>query len=441
MQYNQDCSIYYNEIKEYRRLKDKLGQVKAHITKTIQQDLLYHIKDKLTVRDQIKTLEELYSPTTADQEYRVQKAYEAAKVLHARRSNIEDWCSEFLTAYNRAKQLDLPEVHGFRAHKDLIRAIKQIDAAYAASASLDIFKAEEAWNSNRNIPIPHQSQLSTVLADFLRYHRTTNSRKVNIHGGVFSATLNSQGSPYNKKRTRDSAKPSKPCLCGDNHFWGQCLYIDTSLRTRGFVEDPEKAKKIALFEAADAKGILNKIRERNRRYKKQKSKDADKRAESDSIEIDAGDEPADQPLHKAYSVFSSAFNNQLSLRHYPLLHSWTLDPATDIHICNNPAEFQWKAPAADDDIVLAGGSEMPIEAWGEVEIPLSTPNGIKTTTLKRVALIPSFFTSLVSLARLSSSNIHFDSGRNILYRATKTSREDIANLTRLGGHWLVVHCT
>jgi hypothetical protein len=34
-QYNQDCSIYYNEIKEYRRLKDKLGQVKAHITKTI----------------------------------------------------------------------------------------------------------------------------------------------------------------------------------------------------------------------------------------------------------------------------------------------------------------------------------------------------------------------------------------------------------------------
>jgi hypothetical protein len=83
-QYNQDCSIYYNEIKEYRRLKDKLGQVEAHITKTIQQDLLYHIKDKSTVREQIKTLQELYSPTTADQEYRVQKAYEAAKVLHAR---------------------------------------------------------------------------------------------------------------------------------------------------------------------------------------------------------------------------------------------------------------------------------------------------------------------------------------------------------------------
>ena len=34
-QYNADTNIYYKEIKEYRRLKDKLGQVEAHITKTI----------------------------------------------------------------------------------------------------------------------------------------------------------------------------------------------------------------------------------------------------------------------------------------------------------------------------------------------------------------------------------------------------------------------
>jgi hypothetical protein len=32
MQYNQDLSNYYKDIKEYRRLKDKLGQVEAHIT-------------------------------------------------------------------------------------------------------------------------------------------------------------------------------------------------------------------------------------------------------------------------------------------------------------------------------------------------------------------------------------------------------------------------
>jgi hypothetical protein len=136
----------------------------------------------------------------------------------------------------------------------------------------------------------------------------------------------------------------------------------------------------------------------------------------------------------------SAFNHQPPYQQYPLLHSWTLDPATDIHICNNAAEFQWKAPAAPDDVVLAGGSQVRIEAWGEVNIPLTTAKGTKTTTLKRVALIPSFFTSLVSLARLSSSNVHFDSGESVLYR-TGTPREHIAHLTRLGGHWLLVHRT
>jgi hypothetical protein len=71
----------------------------------------------------------------------------------------------------------------------------------------------------------------------------------------------------------------------------------------------KKSKKVALFEAADTNGTLNNIREKNRRYKKQKSKDAYKRAESDSIELDAGDTSADQPLHEAYAVLSSGFND------------------------------------------------------------------------------------------------------------------------------------
>ena len=90
--------------------------------------------------------------------------------------------------------------------------------------------------------------------------------------------------------------------------------------------------------------------------------------DSDSIEIDAGDDPIEHTSHQAYAVFLSAFNHQPPYQHYPLLHSWTLDPATDVHICNNTAEFQWKAPAALDDIVLAGGSEARIEAWGEVNL-------------------------------------------------------------------------
>lgn len=41
-----------------------------------------------------------------------------------------------------------------------------------------------------------------------------------------------------------------------------------------------------------------------------------------------------------------------------------LDLATDIHICNNPAEFDEKALAADNNIVIPGGTETEIEGIG-----------------------------------------------------------------------------
>ena len=117
---------------------------------------------------------------------------------------------------------------------------------------------------------------------------------------------------------------------------------------------------------------------------------------------------------------------------YPHLHSWTQDPANDIPICSNSAEFHWKAPTGDDNIVLTGGSETRIEGWAEVTIRLPIPNRTKTTTL--------IFTSLDFLSRLTSSSIHFDSGRNGLHHAG-TACEDLAKLTRLGSHWLVEHCS
>src|SRR4051794_14441031 len=89
-QYTKDLSLYYIELKEYRRTKDKLGQIEAHIANTMAQDFIHQIKDQKSLHEQLKTLRELLSPSPADREYQVQKAYNSAKVLHARRENLED---------------------------------------------------------------------------------------------------------------------------------------------------------------------------------------------------------------------------------------------------------------------------------------------------------------------------------------------------------------
>jgi len=74
------------------------------------------------------------------------------------------------------------------------------------------------------------------------------------------------------------------------HYWGQCLYINEIQRQKGFLSDPEKAKKVSKFEAKDHTGLLNKIREKNKRYKRSRS-DRSQPLGSNSIEIDASDDP------------------------------------------------------------------------------------------------------------------------------------------------------
>jgi hypothetical protein len=301
-QYTRELSLYNTELKEYRRTKDKLSQIKAHVADLMAQDLIYQIKDKPTLYEQLKALRDLIAPSQANREYQVQKAYNSAKVLHADTENLEDWAIAYLSAYNRAREINLPEVSGFRPHKDLIRAIKQVDSGYAATMSIKVFEAEASQPTTHATNAVNPT-LPELLSTYLRYYRTTYTVKTSTHGGIFAATLNQQESLYKRKRSLEDDKPSKPCLCGDQHFWGQCPYIDKNLRESGFVEDPEKAKKVAAYEAKDSESILSKIRQKNQRYKRQKestSKGSDSNSTPDSIEIDAGDDPAFQHTFEAY---------------------------------------------------------------------------------------------------------------------------------------------
>jgi hypothetical protein len=237
-------------------------------------------------------LKKALAPSESAREQTIIDRYERAKKLDAPNINFETWQQEYLLAYLRAKEANIPDVSGDRAHWDLVKAIKQLDSGYAAIISTQITSAQLAQQPVRILP-----SIEDTLSAFAQHYRRTHIEKSNIHAGTFAATLNNEPSPYNRKRPRErDGKPIKPCLCGDLHFWGQCPYIDPTQRTSGFTKDPEKAKKIAEFEAKDEKGVLNQIREKNQRLKRQKkeaSKDTNDLAidnESDSIEIDAGDE-------------------------------------------------------------------------------------------------------------------------------------------------------
>ena len=57
--------------------------------------------------------------------------------------------------------------------------------------------------------------------------------------------------------------------------------------------------------------------------------------------------------------------------------------------------------------------------------------------LSHIALAPTFFINIVALLRATNNDIHFDLGRNLLYRLVTSKTVYYAK--RLAGYWALMH--
>ena len=98
--------------------------------------------------------------------------------------NLDIWSQNYLTAYTQAVQVDLPEVSGFRAQKDLLRAIKAADQSWAGNLGRDLFRAENNWRPGQAVPA--EMDVQSILSEFLQYYRNTKiSSILNVNNGAF----------------------------------------------------------------------------------------------------------------------------------------------------------------------------------------------------------------------------------------------------------------
>ena len=120
-----------------------------------------------------------------------------------------------------------------------------------------------------------------------------------------------------------------------------------------------------------------------------------------------------------------------------LVDRWILDPGSNTHVINSDAWGGWtrEREASTTELVSAGTGRIRITAWGRVKVMANTPRGVEGLVLTHVALVEGFITSVIGLARCRAIGVHFDSGRDQLY---KVSPDDVvANLEYNGGHWLI----
>jgi hypothetical protein len=119
-----------------------------------------------------------------------------------------------------------------------------------------------------------------------------------------------------------------------------------------------------------------------------------------------------------------------------LLNRWIVDPGSSVHICNL-TYFNWvkTTDAKPTNVIFAGTAAHQVVTWGEMIVKVSQGIAREDILLTQVAYATGFLTNLFALGRCCKSNIHFDSGHNILYK-DKISNV-VACLAYSHGHWLL----
>ena len=146
------------------------------------------------------------------------------------------------------------------------------------------------------------------------------------------------------------------------------------------------------------------------RFKYDGLKDSKKASTSQEKSKESKEGEKEQPSSfVTYSSFHS-----ISKEDYKLYNSWTLDNASDIHVCNDVerSNFTKTHDAMPGDELCSGKTWYPIEAFGTVTVNIQKEIGTREIRLNNVALVPGFITNLVSIHLLTIKGVHW-STRNL----------------------------
>lgn len=334
-----------------------------------------------------------------------------------------------------------------------------MDAEYATTCLRDIYKAENAGTTDL---LPTLDDYVVEFTAYLRRNKTISS-SLSVVAAELQIVKPVNDKSVGSKKNRQNIKPVPKCLCGENHMFSDCFVIneDHPDRPSNFrsSETVNELVRTARRDPKVEKSVQNSLERWRKRQEKRittlsiddglpptsnetftinindKTRNEEEFEhnldsnchELESTNIDSGE----QTVHQL-SVLALERNHDNEL-----LTRWIVDPGSNTHVINTELWKGWKFERRNTEgrTTSAGTTQTLITAWGSVDIVAKSSEVLYNLRLTHVALVEGFLTSLIGLARCRKEGIHFDSGRDILYK--NQSNKIIAKLKYNGGHWLI----
>jgi hypothetical protein len=326
-----------------------------------------------------------------------------------KRANIGSWLDSWEELLELMAAAEMPELIGTRAQRDFLDLVQSTDDSWATSQKISMIAKQEMGE-------PFMSEAG-LIGQFRLYYRQM--KPVASTLGNFPVLGNAQ----QPQPSKDTDKPRQMiCPCGDTHCFPDCPCVSPAKRSSGWGTDPDTKKK---FDTIRSRGDGSMISAILRSVEVKLVKQAHK-SKPQQASFDNGSKTNGRSSNACLQVGATQQPPSLLTR-------WILDPGSTLHVCNHQ-NSTWRK-LADVNEILAGGQQIPIKEWSEVEITINTPCGTSPIELTWVAYIPRFLTSLVALSRCRTRGIEFDPGRNCVYQ--NTPKNVVCKLGFKGGHWLM----
>ena len=302
--------------------------------------------------------------------------------------NLRQWFNKWGLYYTEAKATRHPDVETGLIIDYFISSLKQTVPTLAASSLYDL--------ELRRLRMEETPTFMQIL----------NVWRHICPEDLIGGSTESSSTP--NKKSKDPLP--KDCVCGKSHWYTNCFYLIESIRPKGWHSDPKIVKRIEeALKNPRVKANIDKARKRK-----------DPREQALTLTTELPTEP------------------QIKANDYDIKNCWILASASKIHVCNDPSRFNTTHSTTSNDYLISGSNTYPIQAYGTIDITFTSPTGKRQSiTLKQAALIPGFFTNLVSFNRAQAANIHWDTEKDTLYTLNKGKRDHFCQLRRHNGLWIV----
>ena len=278
-------------------------------------------------------------------------------------------------------------MQGTRAVDDFVQALRNTDPTFY-----------RYWTNHLE-----NTDIYPLLSDIVNKFRKQQQKEaaLNPQHGAFTASFRGERTSSPRKYT--------DCVCGQEHRSSDCPYLMESQRTAGWTPNPETERRVT--ERLENPRLREAV-ERARNFVQYRSRS--RNASQHRAAPDTDESPAGIP-----NVFTTEIVSG-ETEVYPLRESFILDSGAGVHVCNNPQRLRNRRPVANK-FLMTGSHREAIDGFGEVDIVVQAlDRQQRTVTLKDVALVPTFRTSIVSYKRFENIGGSWDTRAKALMYGSKT---------------------